>query len=469
MANRVGDARIADKFQWPNGGEWAVIAIIALALIAVSPILFHRTVISGMSDTQVFFRAGWAVWTGYPLYEVADMHGWHYHYPPPLALLMGPFADPLPGFPKPSWALPFPLAVAVWYVLSIAAVFAAIHIWAKALTPFADAPANGGAQPVYWTLRLFPLIALLPYIGASWARGQPTDVVTLLVVLFLVLYIADRPFAAAIALSAAISIKMFPIVLVIIPLLRRDVRSLTYVTFGCVFFLFAVPALVLGVDPTIEIYRELWTDRLSGLLTGHMSPTIRDELSLWPNGFVGIGSIVARIFSAPTAGQLSLPDWAIDLQRVFDILMVGLVATVGRGRFWRLSGKQPEAGYSLLIAGAVLLAALPAMLPTAKGHYHEMAWPLAAIIALETLRRPPGSAASWWLLAWSIAAWAAFIIVDSTLVEPLRPYGLTTLTTLVLTAVGMIVLARSGRPQAAIAEPPTSTSKPIATTAASRH
>lgn len=393
------------------------------------------------------------MWTGYPLYQVADMHGWHYHYPPPLALLMGPFAEPLPGFPHPSWALPFAIGVAVWYALSIVTMFAAIHIWAKALTPFADPPANGGAQPVYWTLRLFPLIALMPYIGSGWARGQPTAVLILLVVLFLVLYVADRPFAAALALSAAISIKMFPIVLVIIPLLRRDWRSLAYVALGCVFFLFVVPALLLGVDPMIELYKAFWTDRLAGLLTGHVSPAIRDELTPWPSSVVSIGSTLARIFSAPAAGLSSaLPAWATHLQLAFDFVMVGLVAAVGHGRFWRLSGKQPEAGYALLVAGAILMALLPAMLPTTKGHYHALAWPLAAVIALETLRRPPGSAASWWLLAWSIAAWAAFVIVDSTLVEPLRPYGLTTLATLGLSAAGLIVLAHDRASYGQIAE-----------------
>ena len=66
----------------------------------------HRTAHS-LGDVQVFFRAAWAVWTGYPLYQVIDHHGWSYHYPPIFAILMGPFADPLPGYPALPWALPF--------------------------------------------------------------------------------------------------------------------------------------------------------------------------------------------------------------------------------------------------------------------------------------------------------------------------------------------------------------------------
>jgi hypothetical protein len=51
------------------------------------PMVVWKVVGLGQGDTQVFFRAGWAVWTGYPLYQIADHHGWTYHYPPTFALV----------------------------------------------------------------------------------------------------------------------------------------------------------------------------------------------------------------------------------------------------------------------------------------------------------------------------------------------------------------------------------------------
>ena len=115
----------------------------------------NKSVWLGHGDVQVFFRAGWAVWTGYPLYQVADHHGWTYHYPPTFALFMGLFANPLPSYPQPGWALPFPAAVAAWYLINVACLFAALHIWAKAVERAADrgasrvfaAPMGAGDRP----------------------------------------------------------------------------------------------------------------------------------------------------------------------------------------------------------------------------------------------------------------------------------------------------------------------------------
>jgi tryptophan-rich sensory protein len=41
---------------------------------------------------------------------------------------------------KPWWALPYPAAVAVWYLINVACVIAALHIWANALERARDQP-----------------------------------------------------------------------------------------------------------------------------------------------------------------------------------------------------------------------------------------------------------------------------------------------------------------------------------------
>ena len=117
-----------------------------VALVVYLPILAARTA-HNLGDVQVFFRAAWAVWTGYPLYQVVDVHGWSYHYPPIFAILMGPFADPLPGYPGLSWALPFAVSVGVFYALSIAAMLLAGACLGKgARRPFGH-HALGSARP----------------------------------------------------------------------------------------------------------------------------------------------------------------------------------------------------------------------------------------------------------------------------------------------------------------------------------
>ena len=53
-----------------------------------------------MTDLGVFATAAWAVRSGDNLYTVCDWHGWHYQYPPTLAILFTPLAQPVPKRPS---------------------------------------------------------------------------------------------------------------------------------------------------------------------------------------------------------------------------------------------------------------------------------------------------------------------------------------------------------------------------------
>ena len=225
MTNPVAYPRRGiDAIPRPTRLEMISMIAVAAALVIYLPILLHRTA-HNLGDVQVFFRAAWAVWTGYPLYQVVDNHGWSYHYPPTFAILMGPFADPLPGYPALPWALPFAASVGVFYALSVAAMLLAAHVWAKALEDHSGiAPAGG--QSGWWGLRIAPILLLAPYFGASFARGQPTTILILLACIFLKSYADRRVIVASAALALAIAIKIFPAALLIIPLLRRDIATL---------------------------------------------------------------------------------------------------------------------------------------------------------------------------------------------------------------------------------------------------
>ena len=390
-------------YERPDWLETLAAVAMVVALAVYLPILVYRTTEHGFGDVQVFFRAAWAVWTGYPLYEVTDLHGWSYHYPPVFALMMGPFADPLPGFPRPSWALPFGVSVGAFYAISIAAMLLSAHVWARAIEDHASIRFSGNRSG-WWTLRVAPLLLLAPYFGASFARGQPTTILILLASLFLK-YAADRrPALASPALALAIAIKIFPAALLIIPLLRRDVRMLALTALWCGVFLFVVPALVLGVQPTFNLYHTLWIERLAGIAEGDLANRVEVEISPWSEDMVAFGSMLARTFATPLAEMpYRLPAWAQALQLVFDLAVVGLVAVLGRGRFWNWSGSQPEGPYAILIAGALLLAALPAILPVAQPHYWAQAAPLLTILIAEHWRRRGAPVASVALLTLVLA------------------------------------------------------------------
>ena len=46
------------------------------------------------TDLVDFLRAGWAVRNGDDLYNITEDHGWHYNFPPLLAIVLVPLADP---------------------------------------------------------------------------------------------------------------------------------------------------------------------------------------------------------------------------------------------------------------------------------------------------------------------------------------------------------------------------------------
>src|SRR6267154_31891 len=101
----------------------------ALMLLALVPIVFGVLVeVRGAflqtrrTDLAVFARAAWAVRSGIDVYSVTDEKGLHYHYPPLLAILMAPLADPPPGVPMVA-AVPFAVTVGVWYLLSVFVAF----------------------------------------------------------------------------------------------------------------------------------------------------------------------------------------------------------------------------------------------------------------------------------------------------------------------------------------------------------
>ncbi|NVN87486.1 MAG: DUF2029 domain-containing protein [Rhodopseudomonas sp.] len=423
--------------------EVAIIAVIALIFAAYLPIVVKRTVVHGFGDVQVFFRAGWAIWTGYPLYQVADNHGWTYHYPPTFALLMGLFANPLEGMARPAWALSFSMSVAVWYVIGAVAMALAVDLWARALQRCVARPLLQDRWNGWWLLRLGPLLALLPFFGDGLGRGQPTALVLLSMVAFLVLYVRGRIFAAACCLAIGFTIKIFPLALLLIPLLRRDWKTIFGTAgFGLV-FLIAVPALCLGTTAVVQLYTALWTDHLSGILGGAPNPKIAAEITFTSYDMLSIGAMLARIGAGGLPDAASLPPWATAGQIAADAVLLGAVLIVGHGRFWRLRGPQPEPSEPLLIAGAILCAALPVMLSVSQPNYVAFAAPLLAVIQLDAWRRSGRVALLPALFAWSAMAWFGMIATEVEVWQPLRVIGLTTPAIVILLGWGLACLRRA--------------------------
>jgi hypothetical protein len=386
--------------------------VIAVLVLAFLPIVVRKAVWLGQGDVQVFFRAGWAIWTGYPLYQIIDHHGWTYHYPPTFALLMGLFANPLPGYPQPWWAPPFPAAVAVWYLINVACLVAGLHIWANAIERTRPIEAKAGYLQRHWVLVIGALLALLPFIGDGLARGQPTPILLLLIVLFLSRYVERCTAAASFALSLAVTIKIFPVVLAVIPFMRRDWKFMLWMVSWCSFLLVVLPVVCVGPAEALDLYRAMFTEHLFSIASRAMSDEIASQVSPGAFSSIGIGALVARIAAGDAFYSTPLPQWAFDIQLAFDAAVVAAIVFLGRGGFWNVRRPQPADGYPILVAGAVLSAALPLMIPSAGPQYVTLAVPLMTVLLAETWRRKSAEIVTGVMVVWSIAAWLSMIVQE---------------------------------------------------------
>ena len=234
--------------------RWERIGLLCLALVLVGfgvlveirGAFLHKR----RTDLAVYLRAAWAVRSGADFYSITDDKGLHYHYPPLLAILLSPFADPPPNVVMPG-ALPFAVSVGAWYLFSVCVALLSIHCLANALT---DASPRlraligvSGSRP-WWALRLFPLLSCLPYFGHALVLGQ-INVLWMAVMCWLAAdLIRGRRLRAGLWLAVTICIKVVPVFLILYPVWRRDRRCLAGCVLGLAIGLVVIPAAILGPE-----------------------------------------------------------------------------------------------------------------------------------------------------------------------------------------------------------------------------
>ena len=121
-------------------------------------------------DLMVFLRTAWAVRADRDIYAVTDHNGWHYHYPPLLAILMTPLANPPPPVTMPG-TLPYPVSVVVWYAFNVLLLFLGTHLLAGALAETTGQPMERWGRR-WWAWRVVPIVTCLPPIIHTLVRGQ---------------------------------------------------------------------------------------------------------------------------------------------------------------------------------------------------------------------------------------------------------------------------------------------------------
>ncbi len=431
------------KPSWLAGWEKALLWLFLVAVLAFGAVVEMRSAFlkRRMTDVDCFLRGAWAVRQGLDMYAVTETNGWHYNYPPLFAIAMTPFASPPPGSDE-SGMLPFPVTVAIWYVLSVVALWLAVDWLASALERAGPA---GRAPPRFsrhwWTIRLWPILLCLMPVGRTLSRGQSNTFVLLLFCGMIALFLGRRCFRAGLCLAGTICIKVFPAFLLIYPVLRRDVRALSGAAVGLLFGLLLIPLAVLGPAQTWATYRHFDQAVLRPGLRIGTDTTRAHELTTATRTGSQAFMVVLHNLSHPSRATRP-PDNSATVRAVHWAIG-GLVTLLTLAAGWR---RRPgDAIAEVLFLGGLIVIMLP-ISPVCHVHYFIFAIPLVMALLADAWERHPFP----WIGPGYLALFSLSIAADLTVSLPftnywLRDFGVPLYATLALWVAGLIALRRRAR------------------------
>ncbi|MFI4974245.1 MAG: glycosyltransferase family 87 protein [Caulobacterales bacterium] len=356
------------------------------------------------TDAGVYFRAAWAMRTGADPYTITDDNGWHYIYPPALAVLAAPFADPPRAQTAREAGLPYPVSLAIWYVLSLAALALGAHLLASAIeatgeSPALHAPPRFGRR--WWSLRLLPFLVCIFQIGNTLGRGQVNLFVMLFVCGLAAAIARKRDGSAGAWLGAAITLKIYPAYLLVYPAWRLKWRTLAGCTVGLAVGLVAIPVAAIGAERTLACYRSLYHYLLAPTLGGATRGVNRGEYLDEVTG--NVLSFKIELFRLLHPFRATRPA---AIPHVYALVHYALCAVVTAITLWAAGWRRRPADPlgEVLFIGALTTALLP-MIPVSRDHYFALSFPLVmALVAVVRERHGPlGMPRGWVAFFWGVS------------------------------------------------------------------
>jgi len=422
------------------------------------------------TDLAVYTRAASAVRNGENLYRVSDTNGLHYNYPPALAILFAPLAEPASKGPilspqersdhktlsrsdtasdKRFYGLHrdnfrFFCIVWIWYTINVFLEFLSVHLLACVLERrkwTAGPPIEIGRRRRWWALRGIPPLACVASIDTDLSRGQ-TDLV-MLAGIAIALYLAfrNRKISAGIFLALPAAIKLFPAVLLAYAAWRRSGRMMVGYILGLSLLFAVLPLATFGFSRTIELYRT-WANVVVKPGLGHRSEATRaEELSMTTMDNQSLLAVIHnwRHYDLPrdqrpfeAAAPARLATYFISLLTIISIGIISL-------RRLESSPRNDLILVGLLMGWSFIVA------PVARNAYFLLLLPLLAALVDYKL---PKLIYNFRDLRLSTAV-VVFMVIDLVVRVPgfggwLRDLGLPLLSVVCLMAAGAVVLLGEG-------------------------
>jgi hypothetical protein len=413
--------------------KWLIVGI-AMAIVALGIMVVIRSAFlkRRMTDFGDYQRAAWAIRTGADPYSVTCDNGWHYNYPPLLAIVMAPFADAPPDG-RPVAALPYAVSVGAWYAIGVLAMLVAVHLLACAVewSMRIRRPRFGYD---WWAMRLGPLLISLPAAGRTLGRGQVNTIVLALLAGWIWSVVRGRRVTGGVLLALAICIKVIPAFLLLHPLWRRDGRALAGSVVGLVLGLAAVPMSVCGPAAA------------TAQATTYLRVTLAPGL-----GLGGDYSRSEELTNANTTDSQSIMSVLHNLSHTDSWARPARFATWAKAAHWltagvlvcltlMTAGRRPAAPCGDLLFTGSLCVVMVVVSPVCHLHYFLFVTPLLAVL----WPRPRGTLAM--ALFFGVQVLSLFpITMPGSHAMPFREFGATTLTALAAWAVGLREIGRNAR------------------------
>lgn len=443
---------LADRplYRW----EKAAVALLALLALAFGGLTLLRSAYQDTRKTDfgVYARAAWAVRADHDPYRVTDDNGWHYVYPPPFVLLFLPLADPPEGIDRAGY-LAYPLGVLLWYGVGVLLLGYALHTFAAVCLPDTRRWSRR-----WWYARLLPFDVCVASLGFTLARGQANILLVALVAGAFAAAIRSRPIRSGAFLAAAACLKVFPALLVLFPLVRREWRAAVGYGSGAAVLLFVLPALVWGPAGAVrQNVRFLQLVVAPGLFE---SGTQSEEDKLLAKELHNMTAKDSQSFVATlhywrypdTATRPAAPDPDTRAAHwLLSALSIGVTVLAGV----RLRRGRPTPSDWLVFLGC-LIAVMLLVVPVSHFHYYAILTPLAAGLVCRSLandprRAIPHPATLAVLTVWALAT--SVPLLDFPICERMRTGGVAPLATVLLWVFGLVALTRRNTLTAQDGEP----------------
>jgi hypothetical protein len=364
----------APALAWPSRWERLGLVLVAAGILAWGAVVELRGALlqRRMTDAACFFRAGWMVRTGGPLYDFTEENGWHYIYPPLFAILLVPLADAPAGMDR-TGLVPYAVSVGAWYLLSIVFLVLALHSLAGALEERSADPALRKQPPGcrrWWALRLWPFLALLPSIGHTLVRGQTNLLLLALLCGAVSATLRGRSWRSGLCLAGAICVKVYPAFLLLFPLWRRDGKALGGCALGLLVGLLVIPAAVFGPARTVSYYQQYARILLGPALGLGSDQTLDSEILESINN--DSQSLQSALHTSLHLNRYLRPPKPSTAVTLIAFGMGGLMTLLTLFA----AGRRPAQGPAAVLFFGALVAIMLLLCPVAHTHYFCLLAPL---------------------------------------------------------------------------------------------